>query len=188
MPDHERTHLFVLGYRDRAQAEAAVTELGELGRDQFLKIADHAVVSRDADGRVTASESKAADVAARRGGVAGGLAGALIAIATGPIGLGAIAVGAGIGAVTAGIRDRGFKDPDIRDVAGLMAAGRSVLIVAVEDPTMADRLRSVLDDIPELRASDRRWEVELAPDSKNVLRDAIRAYRRDHPVSAAPPT
>ena len=183
MADDATKHLFVLGFPDAAAADAAVNELTELKRDQFLDgVKDYAVVTKAQDGTLTVNENKEADPGGRRGAVTGGIAGAFIALA-GPIGLGAVAVGAGVGAVAAVMRDSGFKNKDLDDVGSLMQAGRTLLLMAVS-PHDADRLRSVLDEEPEFKAADRRWEATLGPDTKNVLHEAIAQYRAEQ--AAAP--
>ena len=183
MADDATKHLFVLGFPDSAAADAAINELTELKRDQFLDgVKDYAVVSKAADGTLTVNENKEADPGGRRGAVTGDLAGAFVALA-GPIGLGAVAVGAGVGAVAAVLRDSGFKNKDLDDVGSMMEAGRTLLLMAVS-PHDADRLRSVLDEEPEFKAADRRWEATLGPDTKNVLHEAIAQFRAEQ--SSAP--
>jgi uncharacterized membrane protein len=176
MTTEDRKHLFVLSFPDRAGADAAVNELTELQRDQFLEVKDHAIISKGADGTLTIDEDKEVDPGARRGMVTGGLGGAFIALAAGPIGLGAVAVGMGIGAVTSALRDSGFKNDDMQEVGRLMEGGRSILLLAVR-PQDTERLQSVLNEIPEFRAADRRWETDVDAGSKNVLRDAIEQYK-----------
>jgi uncharacterized membrane protein len=178
MGDETRKHLFVFGYDDRASAEAAVNELTELGHDQFLQLKDYAIVSKDESGNLTVSESKDADAGGRRGAVAGGMGGLLVAALAGPIGLGAVAVGAGVGAVTAAVRDSGFKGKDLDEVGRLMRDGRTILIVAVR-PEDTERLHGALDDIPEFSSAD-RWEADIDASSKNVLGDAIEQYKKQH--------
>jgi uncharacterized membrane protein len=185
MGDDARKHLFVLGYPDRAAAETAVAELHELQRDQFLEVKDWAIVAKAEGGGLTVTESKDADPGAMRGAVTGGLGAAFIALAATPIGAGAILAGAGIGAVAGKLRDTGFKGNDLQEVGRLMQDGRAVLLLAVR-PQDTDRLRGVLDDIPELRAADRRWEADVDGDSKNVLRDAIAQYKAEHDEAAGP--
>ena len=65
----------------------------------------------------------------------------------------------------------------------LMQDGRTLLLMAVS-PHDADRLRSVLDEEPEFKAADRRWEATLGGDTKNVLHEAIAQYRAEQ--AAAP--
>jgi len=172
----EARHLFVLGFPDRAGAERAVAGLAELQQSKFLEVRDHAIISKGSDGSFHVDENKDADHTAGRGAVTGGLAGAFVAVLSGPIGWGAVAVGAGIGAVANAIHDSGFKRGDLAEVGELMEAGRTLLLVAVR-PGDADRMREAMGDLPELVAADRRWEAEVAGDSTNVLRDAIAQWR-----------
>ena len=148
--------LFVLGYPDAALADAAIAELDQLAQDEFLRDVDWAVVTKGADGKVTTRESTSADAGPARGAVAGGVAGALIAIA-GPIGLAGVAAAAGVGAVVAALHDSGFKDKDLTSVADLMTEGRTVLILDV-GPEYVDKMRSALTDVPEFLAADRTLE------------------------------
>jgi uncharacterized membrane protein len=171
-------HLFVLGFPDRSQAEAAVAELKSLQSTEFLELTDHAIVSKDVGGRLAVTESTDADPGAKQGAMAGAAGAAFIALVSTPIGAGAVLAGAGIGAVTGALRDSGFKTKDLEETGRLMQDGRTILILAVK-PEHTDRLRSALDDIPALAAADRRWEVEVPASSKNALRDAIAQYRAE---------
>ena len=80
-----KRYLFALGYPDEALADAALAELHELSTDNYLKVADWAIVTKAADGKVKTRESTGSDAGAARGAVAGGVAGALLVMA-GPIG------------------------------------------------------------------------------------------------------
>jgi uncharacterized membrane protein len=177
-------HLFVLGFPDRAGADRAVRGLAELERSRFLKVTDHAIISKGDDGKLKIEENKDADHTAGRGAVTGGLAGAFVAVLAGPIGIGAVAVGAGIGAVANALNDSGFKTGDLKEVGSMMEGGRTLLLVAVR-PDDAHKLHEAIGDLPELKAADRRWEAEVAGDSENVLRDAIALWRQEHPEPAA---
>lgn len=172
--------LFVLGYPDKAMADAAVREMENLKNSDYLKVTDWAIITRDADGTVHTHESTSGDdVGAARGAVAGTVAGALIAIA-GPIGLAGVAAAAGIGAVTAALRDSGFKDKDMESVGALMADGRTVLLVSVGSE-FHERMRSAIKDVPELAAADRTLESPVDGASGNLLREAIAAYKEGTP-------
>jgi uncharacterized membrane protein len=169
-------HLFVLGFPERSNAEAAVAELKGLASTEFLEVTDHAIVSKDVGGELTVTESTDADPGAKQGAMAGAAGAALIALVATPIGAGAVLAGAGIGAVTGALRDSGFKTKDLEETGRLMEDGRTILIVAVK-PEHTDRLRGAIDDIPAMAAADRRLEVEVPASSKNALRDAIARYK-----------
>jgi len=168
--------LFVLGYPDAAQADAAVAELEQLAQDEFLRDVDWAIVTKAADGTMTSRESTRSDPGAARGGVAGGVAGALIAVMAGPIGIGAVAVGAGVGAVATALKDSGFKDKDLTSVGDLMQPGRTVLLLDVPGEYV-EHMRSAMTDVPEFKASDRWMESEVDGSSGNLLRSAVTDYR-----------
>jgi uncharacterized membrane protein len=168
--------LFVLGYPDAALAEAAVAELEQLSHDGFLRDIDWAIVTKDADGHVTSRETTDADAGPAKGAVAGGVAGALIAVMAGPIGIAGVAVAAGAGAVVAALHDSGFKDKDLTAVSDLMQPGRTVLIMDVK-PEYVDKMRSALTDVPEFVAADRRLESPVDGASGNLLRAAVADYK-----------
>ena len=177
MATEDTKSLFVLRFPDRAKAEAAVTELTELQRDQYIQVRDHAIVSKEVGGAITVTESKDRDPGAQRGAVAGGLGAAFVALAATPIGAGAIVVGAGIGAITAALRDSGFKSQDLGEVGRLMQDGKALLILEVR-PEDRDRLRTSLTDTPELLGQETHWEAELSAESKNMLADAIQLWNQ----------
>jgi uncharacterized membrane protein len=178
MASDDTKHLFLLGYPDRAAAEAAATALRELQTEQFLELRDHAIVSKAMGGKVTVTESKDTDPGAQRGALAGVAGAALIAAMSTPIGAGAVLAGGAMGAVTGALLDSGFKRPDLAEVGRLMEDGRAILLVAV-DTKDVERLRDAMTNVAELAAADRRWEAEVAPDSKNLLHDAVDAYKSD---------
>jgi uncharacterized membrane protein len=100
---------------------------------------------------------------------------ALVALA-GPIGLAGIAVGAGVGAVAGKLHDSGFKNKDLEEVGGLMQEGRTLLVVSVQ-PEFVDRFKQAIDDVPELKAADRKMDFDVDGSSSNMLRDAIASYK-----------
>jgi uncharacterized membrane protein len=170
--------LFLLGYADEGAAEAAARALKDLQAESFLELRDSAIVTKAVGGKVSVVENKDADPGAQRGALAGATGAALVALLSTPIGIGAVAVGAGIGAVTAALGDSGFQRDDLAEVGHFMEDGRSLLLVAVR-PEDVDRLRDAMTTVPELVAADRRLEAEVKADSKDVLRDALAAYKDD---------
>jgi uncharacterized membrane protein len=178
MGDQQERYLFALGYPDEALADAALAELHELDTDNYLKVADWAIVTKSADGKVTTRESTHSDAGAARGAVAGGVVGALI-VMTGPIGWAGAAVGAGVGAVAAALHDGGMKNDDLKSMASLMADGRTVLVLTVT-PEYRDRMRDALTEVPELAAADRKLESPVDGSTGNLVREAVEQYRSSH--------
>jgi len=168
--------LFVLGYPDATLADAAVAELEQLSHDEFLRDVDWAIVTKDADGKVTTRETTDSDAGAAKGAVAGGVAGALIAVMAGPIGIAGVAVAAGAGAVVAALHDAGFKNKDLTSVSDLMQPGRTILLLDIK-PEYVDKMRSALTDVPEFKAADRTLESPVDGASGNLLRAAVADYK-----------
>jgi uncharacterized membrane protein len=180
MPD-ARIHVVLLGFADPDAARTGLGALRWLADHEHLEIEGHAVIAKDASGRVRVEESADLDAGPLHGGFVGGVAGALLAVATGPIGIGAAVGGAVIGAIAAGMHDAGFPDTELRAVGDLMARGESMLIVGVERE-FAERLRSAIDSLPELAGVTYRQEADLT--DVDELGEAISTYRR---ATAAPP-
>jgi uncharacterized membrane protein len=178
MGDQQERYLFALGYPDEALADAALAELHELNTDEYLKIADWAIVTKALDGKVTTRESTSSDAGPARGAVAGGVVGALLVFA-GPIGWAGAAAATGVGALTAALHDSGLKNEDLKSVASLMAEGRTVLVLTVT-PEFRDRMRQALTEVPELAAADRALESPVDGSTGNLLREAVEQYRSTH--------
>src|SRR5262249_30283383 len=86
-----------------------------------------AVVNKQTDGKISFVEPK--DMGAAQAATAGGLAGAVIGIIAGPIGvIGGGAIGAGVGALTAKLRDSGFKDDQLKGLGEDLAPGQGAIV------------------------------------------------------------
>ena len=171
----ESKHLFVLGFPDRHGADRAVGGLKELERSQFLSVRDHAIITKAPDGKLHIDENKDADHSTGRGAVTGGLAGAFVAVLSGP---------KWDRGRRRRSRHRGGRQRDSRlgvqegrpQGGELMEPGRTLLLVAVK-PADAARMHDAMGDLPELVAADRRWDAVVAGDSHNVLQDALHAWQ-----------
>jgi uncharacterized membrane protein len=100
-----------------------------------LKIRNSAILIKDADGKLTLTES--GDLSPRKGGVWGALAGGLLGALAGPVGivLGA-AAGAGIGAASTHWIDLGFPDEFLTRLQDQLTPGSSALVMLVEHQYM----------------------------------------------------
>ncbi|HYO43734.1 MAG TPA: DUF1269 domain-containing protein [Candidatus Limnocylindrales bacterium] len=176
MSDPKRTRLVFLGFTDQMLART-VWEVIKQGRDaKAITIDDVALVSKAVGGKVTITNDKRNDPGAVRGGAFGGTAGMVLATILGPVGLGAVAAGAAVGAVTAAVKDSGLKNDDIAEVSKLMADGRSGLMIAMPVDA-AEGWAAFVELHPEFDASDRQHAVEIVPG--RTFEQALDAYRRD---------
>ena len=140
-----------------------------------VEVEDWAYLHKAIGGKVTTLTSKSADPGAARGATVGGAAGLILAVVSGPIGIGAVVGGAAIGAVTAALKDSGFKNDDLAAVSRLAADGRSGILVSVPldktDQYDAFVTREVVFD-----AADNKHQVDIVPGRD--FDDALEEYRR----------
>ena len=100
----------------------------------------------------------------------------ILAAISGPVGMGAVAAGAAIGAVTAAVRDSGFKNDDIEEVTRLMADGRTGIMVAFPLAERRPVRRSSSRTTREFEAPDQRHTVDIVPGRS--FEEALEEYRR----------
>ena len=175
MGEPKRTRLIFLGFADEGPARSVVGVIESGVKDKAITIEDWALVHKAPGGELTITKDKDTDPGGARGGLVGGGAGAVLAVLSGPIGVGAVAVGAAIGAVTAAVKDSGFKDHDVKEISKQMADGRTGIMVGV--PLEAtDKWDAFVADHSEFTASDTQHTVDIVPG--RTLEDAIEEYRR----------
>jgi uncharacterized membrane protein len=184
MGDPKRTRLVFLGFADEAAAEHTLELVQDAITDKEIVVEDWALVRKSSDGEVSVKSNKKADPGAARGGMMGGTAGALLAVLSGPIGVGAVVAGAAVGAVTAAAKDSGLKDDEIREVSKLMADGRTGIMLAIP-LTAADRYDTFSARFENLGSRpDRTYQVDIVP-GRDFER-AIKEYQLHEEDAPAP--
>jgi len=119
-----------------------------------------AVVHKEADGKIKFVETK--DLSASQGAKVGGLAGAVLGIIAGPIGvIGGGAIGAGIGGLASKLRDSGFPDDQLKGLGDDLTPGQGALVALVED-TDVDKVKKLLDVVEAQRVVTNDVSVDLA--------------------------
>jgi uncharacterized membrane protein len=175
MGEPKRTRLVFLGFDSEGVAQSVLGVIESGIKDKAITVEDWAMVHKAPGGELTIKKDKGTDHGAARGGLVGGGAGAVLAALSGPIGLGAVAVGAAIGGVTAAVRDSGFKDHDVKEISKQMADGRTGIMVGVPLQA-ADQWDAFVADHSEFAAADTTHTVDIVPG--RTLEDAIDEYRR----------
>jgi uncharacterized membrane protein len=176
MSEPKRTRLVFLGFSEEDVARTVLGVIQSGIRTKAITVEDWAMVHKAPGGKLTITKDKDVDPGAGRGALFGGGAGAVLAALSGPIGMGAVATGAAIGAITAGIRDSGFKSEDVQEVSKLMADGRTGIVVGFPLDE-ADRWETFAAQQPEFAAADRRHQVDIVPG--RTFEQALEEYRRD---------
>jgi uncharacterized membrane protein len=133
--------VFVAAFDNETQAGVALKDFKEMNREGSIDLIDAVVLVHGRDGKVRIDET--ADPSgkkwAKRGAIAGGLVGLIF-----PPSLiaGAVVGGAG-GGVWGKIRDKGFKDEDLKAIGESLEPGTSAIIAIAED-RVVERLETGL--------------------------------------------
>src|SRR4051794_13153699 len=162
MSEPTRTRLYFFGFAEEMVARTVLEVIKEGISSKEIVVEDWALVHKAPGGKLTITNDKSKDPGATRGGLFGGAAGAILATLSGPIGLGAVAGSAAIGAATAAIRDSGFKNDDVEAVSRFMADGRTGIMLATPLANV-DAFEAWTAEQPEFEASDRKHQVDIVP-------------------------
>ena len=175
MSEPKRTRLYFFGFAEEMVARHVLEVIKSGQESKAITVEDWALVSKAPGGKLTITNDKTKDPGGARGALFGGGAGLILAALSGPIGLGAVAGGAAIGAVTAAVRDSGFKNDDIESVSRFMADGRTGIMVATPLDE-SDAFDAFIAEHDEFEASDRKHHVDIVPGRD--FEQALDEYRR----------
>jgi uncharacterized membrane protein len=131
--------------RDQAQGTFVLDALNAAAAAKRATFDDIAFVSKERDGKVKIHQTKDAD--GRKGAVRGGLVGALIGLAAPPF-LAVTAVGAGIGALVAHLRDGGLDNDLMKSLGEDLEPGQGIVFALGDEASIAlvaERVRDLTD-------------------------------------------
>lgn len=147
--------LIVAAFQTEDGADKALKQLQAAKKERLIAIQNAAVIRRDKNDKLHISET--ADWGGGKGAAVGAIVGGAIGIIFPPSLLAAGAVGAGIGALAAKLRDSGFKDEHLKEIGAALKPGTSAIVAVVEHTWVAD------------------LERELAEQGAKTMREAITA-------------
>ncbi len=134
--------IFVAAFGTEPEAAAALKDFQAAQRGGAIDLIDAAVIVHTADDKIRFEET--ADPSgkkwAKRGAIAGGVAGLIFP----PSIIGSAIVGGGAGAIWGKVRDKGFKDDDLKAIGESLPAGSSAIIAIAED-RMVEQLERGLE-------------------------------------------
>ena len=107
-----------------------------------IELIDAAVIVRGADGKVRFEET--ADPSGKKWAKRGAIAGGVVGLIFPPSLIVSAAVGGGVGGIWGKIRDKGFKDEDLKAMGEEMEPGTSAIIAIAED-RMIERLEQGIE-------------------------------------------
>ncbi|MGH3924385.1 MAG: DUF1269 domain-containing protein [Pseudonocardiaceae bacterium] len=123
--------VFVAAFDNEEQAGAALKDFRAMDREGSIELIDAVVIVRGADGKVSFEET--ADPSGRKWAKRGAIAGGLVGLIFPPSIIGTAIVGAAGGGIWGKVRDKGFRDEDLKAIGETLAPGTSAIIAVAED-------------------------------------------------------
>ena len=130
--------MFVACFDNEKQAGDALKDFQSMHREGSIDLIDAAVIVHGADGKVEFEET--ADPSGKKWAKRGAIAGGLVGLIFPPSIIASAVVGAGAGGIWGKIRDKGFKDEDLKAIGESLEPGTSAIIAIAED-RMVDAAR-----------------------------------------------
>jgi len=141
-PMSSTIEIFVAAFGTEQGAAVALKDFQAAQRGGAIDLIDAAVIVHTSEDKIRFEET--ADPSgkkwAKRGAIAGGVAGLIFP----PSIIGTAIVGGGAGAIWGKVRDKGFKDDDLKAVGESLPAGSSAIIAIAED-RMVEQLERGLE-------------------------------------------
>jgi uncharacterized membrane protein len=123
--------LFVATFGDEVQAGQVLKDFKAMDREGSIDLIDAAVIVHTQEGKVKFEET--ADPSGKTWGKRGAIAGGVVGLLFPPAIIASAAVGGGAGAIWGKVRDKGFKDEDLKEIGESMDPGTSAIIAVAED-------------------------------------------------------
>jgi uncharacterized membrane protein len=134
--------LFIAMFDDEVQAKQSLKDFQAMDKEGSIELIDAAVIVRGADGKVRFEET--ADPSGKKWAKRGAIAGGVVGLIFPPSLIASAVVGGGAGGIWGKIRDKGFKDEELKAVGESMDPGTSAIIAIAED-RMIERLQKGLE-------------------------------------------
>ena len=133
--------VFVATYGTEDGAADAAKDFKAAQRDGAIDLIDAAVIVHTAEGKVKIEET--ADPSGKKWAKRGAIAGGVVGLIFPPSIILSAAVGGGAGGVWGKIRDKGFKDEDLKEIGNSLPPGSSAIIAVAEDRMVEQLERSL---------------------------------------------
>jgi uncharacterized membrane protein len=123
--------VFVAAFDNEEEAGEALKDFRAMDREGSIDLIDAAVIVRGADGKVRFEET--ADPSGKKWAKRGAIAGGLVGLIFPPSIIGTALVGAAGGGIWGKVRDKGFRDEDLKAIGEALMPGTSAIIAVAED-------------------------------------------------------
>lgn len=133
--------LFVASFGSEHEAAAALKDFESAQRSGAIDLIDAAVIVHTADDKVKFDET--ADPSGKKWAKRGAIAGGVVGLIFPPSIIASAVVGGGAGGLWGKIRDKGFKDEDLKEIGESLPPGSSAIIAIAQD-RMIEQLQNGL--------------------------------------------
>ena len=137
----DTVEIFVAAYATEQGAHAALKDFQAAKRAGAIDLIDAAVIVHTAEDKVKFEET--ADPSGKRWAKRGAIAGGVVGLIFPPSIIASAIVGGGAGGIWGKIRDKGFKDEDLKEIGESLPPGSSAIIAIAQD-RMLDQLEQAL--------------------------------------------
>lgn len=138
----KQVQVFVAAFDNETEAGVALKDFRSMDREGSIDLIDAVVLVHGSDDKVRFEET--ADPSGKKWAKRGAIAGGLVGLIFPPSIIAGAAVGAAGGGVWGKIRDKGFKDDDLKAIGESLDPGTSAIIAIAEDKVI-ERLQSGLE-------------------------------------------
>jgi uncharacterized membrane protein len=137
----DTVEIFVAAYATEQGAHAALKDFQAAKRAGAIDLIDAAVIVHTAEDKVKFEET--ADPSGKKWAKRGAIAGGVVGLIFPPSIIASAVVGGGAGGIWGKIRDKGFKDEDLKEIGESLPPGSSAIIAIAQD-RMLDQLEQAL--------------------------------------------
>jgi len=151
--------IFIATFGDEVQAGQVLKDFKAMDKEGSIKLIDAAVVVHTQEGKVKFEET--ADPSGKTWGKRGAIAGGIVGLIFPPSIIASAVVGGGAGAIWGKVRDKGFKDEDLKEIGESMDPGSSAIVAVAEDQ-MIERLEKGIEGYDRIARHTVSAEAALA--------------------------
>ncbi|HEX2383338.1 MAG TPA: DUF1269 domain-containing protein [Acidimicrobiales bacterium] len=138
----DNMELFAACFDNEKQAGEALKDFQSMHKEGSIDLIDAVVVVHGADGKVRFEET--ADPSGKKWAKRGAIAGGVVGLIFPPSIIASAAVGGAAGGVWGKVRDKGFKDDDLKAIGESLTPGTSAIIAVAQD-RVAEQLEKGLE-------------------------------------------
>src|SRR4051795_5904253 len=122
--------IFIATFDNETEAKETLADFKWMDSEGSIELIDAAVIVRGADGKVRFEES--ADPSGKKWAKRGAIAGGVVGLIFPPAIIAGAAVGGASGGVWGKVRDKGFKDDELKEAGKSLPPGTSAIIAIAE--------------------------------------------------------